>query len=111
MYEKRSVKTQQNVQAIALFFTSIESVRNERVRVSKSLEGSYAEMVDKLVKSDKELLNSKKDLFLDATLGNYKYTFPNVRPIDGVMSMADLSEPVNFKTPHYMFYENNRFSF
>ena len=24
------------------------------------------------------------------------------------MSMADLSEPVNFKTPHYMFYENNR---
>ena len=108
VYEKRSVKTQQNVQAIALFFTSIESVRNERVRVSKSLEGSYAEMVDKLVKSDKELLNSKKDLFLDATLGNYKYTFPNVRPIDGVMSMADLSEPVNFKTPHYMFYENNR---
>ena len=108
VYEKRSVKTQQNVQAIALFFTSIESVRNERVRVSKSLEGSFAEMVDKLVKSDKELLNSKKDLFIDATLGNYKYTFPNVRPIDGVRSMADLAEPVNYKTPHYMFYENNR---
>jgi hypothetical protein len=108
VYEKRSVKTQQNVQAIALFFTSIESVRNERVRVSKSLEGSFAEMVDKLVKSDKELLNSKKDLFIDSTLGNYKYTFPNVRPIDGVRSMADLAEPVNYKTPHYMFYENNR---
>ena len=108
VYEKRSIKTQQNVQAIALFFTSIESVRNERVRVSKSLEGSFAEMVDKLVKSDKELLNSKKDLFIDATLGNYKYTFPNVRPIDGVRSMADLAEPVNYKTPHYMFYENNR---
>ena len=108
VYEKRSVKTQQNVQAIALFFTSIESVRNERVRVSKSLEGSYAEMVDKLVKSDKELLNTKKDLFIDPTLGNYKYTFPNVRPLDGVRMMTDLAEPVNFKTPHYMFYENNR---
>lgn len=108
VYEKRSVKTTQNVQAIALFFTSIESVRNERVRVSKSLEGSFAEMVDKLVKSDKELLNSKKDLFIDATLGNYKYTFPNVRPIDGVRAMADLAEPINYKTPHYMFYENNR---
>ena len=108
VYEKRSVKTQQNVQAIALFFTSIESVRNERVRVSKSLEGSYAEMVDKLVKSDKDLLNTKKDLFIDPTLGNYKYTFPNVRPIDGVRMMTDLAEPVNFKTPHYMFYENNR---
>ena len=108
VYEKRSVKTQQNVQAIALFFTSIESVRNERVRVSKSLEGSYAEMVDKLVKSDKDLLNTKKDLFIDPTLGNYKYTFPNVRPIDGIRMMTDLAEPVNFKTPHYMFYENNR---
>ena len=108
VYEKRSVKTTQNVQAIALFFTSIESVRNERVRVSKSLEGSFAEMVDKLVKSDKELLNSKKDLFIDATLGNYKYTFPNVRPIDGVKAMTDLAEPINYKTPHYMFYENNR---
>ena len=108
VYEKRSVKTQQNVQAIALFFTSIESVRNERVRVSKSLEGSYAEMVDKIVKSDKDLLNSKKDLFIDPTLGNYKYTFPNVRPIDGVRMMTDLAEPINFKTPHYMFYENNR---
>jgi len=108
VYEKRSVKTTQNVQAIALYFTSIESVRNERVRVSKSLEGSFAEMVEKLIKSDKELLNSKKDLFIDSTLGNYKYTFPNVRPIDGVKAMADLAEPVNYKTPHYMFYENNR---
>ena len=108
VYEKRSVKTTQNVQAIALYFTSIESVRNERVRVSKSLEGSFAEMVDNLVKSDKELLNSKKDLFIDATLGNYKYTFPNVRPIDGIKALADLAEPINYKTPHYMFYENNR---
>ena len=108
VYEKRSVKTSQNVQAIALFFTSIESVRNERLRVSKSISGSYAEMVNTLVKGDKDLLNSKKDLFIDPTLGNYTYTFPNVRPIDGVRMLQYISEPVNFKTPHYMFYENNR---
>ena len=30
VYEKKSVKTAKNVQAIALFFTSIESIRNER---------------------------------------------------------------------------------
>lgn len=108
VYEKRSVKTSQNVQAIALFFTSIESIRNERLRVSKSISGSYAEMVNTLVKGDKDLLNSKKDLFIDPTLGNYTYTFPNVRPIDGVRMLQYMSEPVNFKTPHYMFYENNR---
>lgn len=108
VYEKRSVKTSQNVQAIALFFTSIESIRNERLRVSKSLSGSYAEMVNNLVKGDKEMLNSKKDLFIDPTLGNYTFTFPNVRPIDGVRMMTYMAEPINFKTPHYMFYENNR---
>ena len=108
VYEKRSVRSTQNTQAVALFFTSIESIRNERLRVSKSLTGSYAEMVDKIVKSDQTLLNSKKNLFIDPTLGTYKYTFPNCRPAEGVRHMTYMSEPVNFKTPDYMFYENNR---
>ena len=108
VYEKKSVKTAQNVQAVALFFTSIESIRNERLRVSKSLTGSYAEMVNTLIKGDKTLLNSKKDLFIDPTLGLYKFTFPNVRPIAGIRMLQGLAEPANFKTPHYMFYENNR---
>ena len=108
VYEKKSVRSTQNTQAVALFFTSIESIRNERLRVSKSLSGSYAEMVDKIVKSDKTLLNSKKDLFIDPTLGSYKYTFPNCRPAEAVRHMTYMSEPINFKTPDYMFYENNR---
>ena len=108
VYEKRSVKTSQNVQAVALFFTSIESIRNERLRVSKTLHGSYAEMVNNLVKADKEMLNSKKELFIDPTLGNYSFTFPNVRPIEGVRMIQGAAEPANFRTPHYHFYENNR---
>ena len=108
VYEKRSVRSTQTTQAVALFFTSIESIRNERLRVSKSLTGSYAEMVDKVVKSDKTLLNSKKDLFIDPTKGLYKYTFPNCRPAEAVRHMTYMSEPINFKTPDYMFYENNR---
>ena len=108
VYEKRSVRSTQNTQAVALFFTSIESIRNERLRVSKSLSGSYGEMVDKIFKTDKTLLNSKKDVFIDPTKGVYKYTFPNCRPAEGVRHMTFISEPVNFKTPDYMFYENNR---
>ena len=108
VYEKRSVRSTQNTQAVALFFTSIESIRNERLRVSKSLSGSYGEMVDKIFKTDKTLLNSKKDVFIDPTKGVYKYTFPNCRPAEGVRHMTFISEPVNYKTPDYMFYENNR---
>ena len=108
VYEKRSVRSTQNTQAVALFFTSIESIRNERLRVSKSLSGSYGEMVDKIFKTDKTLLNSKKDVFIDPTKGVYKYTFPNCRPAEAVRHMTYMSEPINFKTPYYMFYENNR---
>jgi len=108
VYERKSVRTSQNVQAVALFFSSIESVRNERIRVSKSLTGTYADMIDTIVKTDKTLLNSKKDLFIDPTLGVYKYTFPNVRPTKAIGMLTGVSEPINFKTPHYMFYENNR---
>ena len=108
VYEKRSVRSTQNTQAVALFFTSIESIRNERLRVSKSLSGSYGEMVDKIFKTDKTLLNSKKDVFIDPTKGVYKYTFPNCRPAEAVRHMTYMSEPINFKTPDYMFYENNR---
>jgi len=108
VYERKSVRTSQNVQAIALFFSSIESVRNERIRVSKSLTGGYDDMLDTIVKSDKNLLNTKKELFIDPTLGVYKFTFPNVRPTKAISMLQGLAEPVNFKTPHYMFYENNR---
>ena len=56
VYEKKSVKTSQNVQAIALFFTSIESIRNERLRVSKTLSGSYGEMVNNIFKGDRRTI-------------------------------------------------------
>jgi len=108
VYEKKSIKTAQNVQAVGLFFTSQEKIRNERLRVSKTLSGTYSEMVETLVKGDKTLLNTKKNLFVDQTLGNYSYTFPNVRPMDGIMQVASLSEPINFRTPDYLFFENNR---
>ena len=26
----------------------------------------------------------------------------------GIRMIKDMSEPANFRTPHYMFYENNR---
>ena len=108
VYEKRSVKTSQNVQAVALFFTSQEKIRNERLRVSKTLKGSYSDMVETILKGDRTLLNTKKNLYVDQTLGNYAYTFPNIRPVNAVMQLASLSEPVNFRTPDYLFFENNR---
>ena len=107
VYQKKSVRTTQNTQAVALFFASIESVRNERIRINKSLDGTYHEMVNKIVKN-KENLNSKKNLYIDPTNGNFKITFPNKRPADAIKMITTVAEPRDFVMPDYMFFENNR---
>lgn len=107
VYQKKSVRTTQNTQAVGLFFASVESVRNERVRVNRTLTGTYADMVNTFVK-DKDYLNSKKVLLVDPTKGKYTLNFPNKRPVDAIKMTALLSEPRDFKTPHYLFFENNR---
>ncbi|MGA1048660.1 MAG: hypothetical protein ACO3UU_11670, partial [Minisyncoccia bacterium] len=107
VYQKKSVRTAQNVQAVALFFSSIESVRNERVRINKSLSGNYHEMVNAIVKN-KENLNSKKNLYVDPTNGKFKITFPNKRPADAIKMITTVAEPRDFVMPDYMFFENNR---
>ena len=107
IYKKTALRTAQNSQAIGLFFASVEASRNERVRVSKTMSGNYHDMIEKIVK-DKQYLNSKKILFVDETRGQYKITFPNKRPVDAINMIKSMSEPRDYETPHYLFYENNR---
>ena len=64
-------------------------------------------MVDKIVKSDKTLLNSKKIIhwFIEAHT-NTRLLIAGF--VEGVRHMTYMSETINFKTFDYMFYENNR---
>jgi len=107
VYKSQAIKQSQNAQAIMLSFASVELSRNQRVKVSQTLSGTYGEMVDKLVKS-KSYLNSKKVCIVDETKGNDKITFPNLRPVDAVNMLASMAEPKSFKSAGYKFFENKR---
>ena len=107
VYKKSSYKTSQNAQALVLHFASIEMSRNQRVKVSKTFNQSYGETVNDIVKN-KEYLNSKKLLFVTSTKNNYKINIPNIRPSDAINMLADRSEPKNYLSPGYLFFENNR---
>lgn len=107
VYKKASYKTAQNAQALILYFTSIETARNQRVKVSKTFNQSYGRTVNDIVKG-KDYLNSKKLFFVTETKNNYKINIPNLRPTDAINMLAERSEPRDHLGSGYLFYENNR---
>ena len=107
VHKAKAIKSTQNAQAVLLSFSSVELSRNQRVKVSQSMSGTYGEMVDKMIKG-KKYLNSKKVVMVDDTKGNDKIVFPNLRPVDAVNMLASIAEPQDFKSAGYKFFENKR---
>ncbi len=94
-----------NVQMYILNFTTSELVKNQRTRISRSLKGSYSDIVKKILTED---LKCKKDIYIEPTSGNRKIIAPNMRPFD-IIRMASkeaVSNLMNDKVSSYIFYEN-----
>ena len=87
-----------------LHFCSPEILRNSRVRLSKSYDGNISDTVNRILK-DKKSVNTKKDLFIESTLGNKKIVSPNKNPYSLI---KDLTTDAISKdgSPNFVFYEN-----
>ena len=88
-----------------LQFTSSEIVHNQRALVSRSLKGTYSDIVTELLRND---VNCKKDLFVEESVGLKKYIAPNVKPFDIIRTMSRQAVSVYNNSPTFMFYENLR---
>jgi len=94
-----------NMEAIILHFTSPEMMRNNRIRVSKS----YTKTIDKIVVDilqNERYINSKKDLFIDRTVGVRKLIVPSSLPFTFIQKLA--TEAISTKnkgSPYFMFFE------
>ncbi len=66
-------------QIYELNFISQESLRNERVRVSKSYATDLSTIVEDIMTNDK-YIGTTKELFIEPTLGARKIVVPNVHP-------------------------------
>ena len=94
-----------SAEAIVLHFTSPEMMRNNRTRVSKS----YTNSIDKIVKDvlqNERYINSKKDLYIEGTIGVRKMIAPNNQPFTFVQKLASESISLEHGSPYFMFYEN-----
>ena len=88
-----------------LQFTSSEIVHNQRTLISRSLKGTYSDIVTQLLRND---VNCKKDLFIEESVGLKKYIAPNVRPFDIISTMSRQAVSVYNSSPTFVFYENIR---
>ena len=100
-----------NSEVVELKICSPELLRNERTRISKS----YEETADQIVKSimeNEKYINTKKDLYLEPTLGIRKILSPNYHPYKLIQRLTRESMSAKNDSPHYLFFEDiNGFHF
>ena len=73
-------------EVVELKFCSPELLRNERVRVSKSFEQTADQIVSAVLENPK-YLNTKKDIYLESTLGIRKILSPNYHPFQLIQNL------------------------
>ena len=93
-----------SVTAYLLNFTSSEIIHNARTKVSRSLKGTYSEIV-KIMLNEVEC---KKKMYIEPTAGVKRIVAPNIRPFD-VIKMAMKQSVSKFYTRplhvNYLFFE------
>ena len=92
-------------EAIVLHFASPEMMRNSRTRVSKSYTNSIDKIVIDILQNER-YLNSKKDLFIEETVGVRKLVAPNSLPFTFIQKLASEAISQEHGSPYFMFYEN-----
>ena len=92
-------------EVIELKICSPELLRNHRTRVSKSFEETTDQIVKSVLENSK-YINTKKDIFLEPTLGIRKILSPNYHPFDLIRNLTRESMSAKNNSPHYLFFEN-----
>ena len=95
-------KVGNNVQLYNLSFVSMELVRNQRIKVKKSFTLPWSDIVLSMLVNQ---LQTKKNIFVEKTVGVKKYIAPNIRPLDVVNTARDQSVAAYKSSPTYLFYE------
>jgi hypothetical protein len=107
VYKVGRQRLNQNTQTVTLDFISTEGIRDQNIKISRAFNGPYDQAVAKIFKKSWGL-NSKKKLYVQPTLNNFKFVAPNMRPSDLMNMMASRAVPKTSVMPAYLFYENGQ---
>jgi len=107
VYEIGGRESATNSEVVELKICSPELLRNERTRVSKSFESTVSETVLSLLK-DPKYINTKKDIFIESSLGIRVIVSPNFHPFSLIKNLSKEAIAYNNNSPHFLFFENTR---
>ena len=92
------------VQGYSLEFASQELIKNQRYKVTRSLSGTWSDIVEYLLRSD-QYLNTKKNILVEKTSGVKRFVAPNIRPLDLVVLGTKQAISQRGGEPTFLFYE------
>ena len=95
------------MQIYVLHFCSREFLRNLRTKVSKAYTGTLDQMVNSIM-NDKELLDTRKNLFFQKTRNQDKIVMPNRRPFSAISMLCKRAMAENSKSVGYYFWETTK---
>ena len=94
----------EGVQGYVLSFASQELVKNQRLKVTQSLTGSWSDLVEKMIREQK-YLNTTKNVLIERTAGVKRFVAPNIRPFDVVVLATKQAIAQTGGEPTFLFYE------
>ena len=94
----------QGAKLFELHFTSLEFIRNNRIRVSKSFTGTTSEIVQDLLENE-QFIGTKKNINIEETIGIKKVVSPNLNPYRLIRNLTSESIAKKSGSPHFLFYE------
>ncbi len=97
------------IELVGLNFVTNDFLKNMRIKMKKKVEGSYSDIIKKILKE--EIKTKKKDsqLFISETVGLKKIIVPDMRPFDFIQHIAR-KDSISKETlkPGYIFFETFR---
>ena len=108
----KSDKIENQFRYVKYAFTTKEFVRDKQVRISKTYEDSYSEMV-KDVLNNQTFLSTEKDIIVEPTRGTKKYTITDQHPIEFINTIRKKCQSEDRENVGFLFFErlDNQFHF
>ena len=90
-------------QIYTLKFISQEAIRNHQTRISQAFVGNIDQMIVDICTN---YWKSKKDIVVEDTKGNFKFTMPRIKPSTAIESLRKNSQSLHYENSGFLFFEN-----
>ena len=97
------------VEVVSLNFVTNDFLKNMRIKLKKKVEGSYSDIIKKILKEEIKTKKKNSQLFISDTVGIKKIIVPDLRPFDFIQHIA-MKDSISKNTskPGYIFFETFR---